>query len=455
VFAYTSPVVLEDGQRPAFFHFEMPVKIFQDLLEVDYGRMYVIDEDGFLIADSKTTYPNPLEVTTYEEYFPRAAATFPPGDLFRLLPEMRRQENGIDSYVHGGETHYAAFRTLETFDWLLVYELPESTMLGKGGFSVYDLELSVFFITLLVISGALISVFFISKRITEPVINLGIMTKKISEGALDTKINVKGDDEIHDLAESFNSMAGSLKRTIELEKKLAIAEQDVKNEKLAAIGALSARIAHDIRNPLSTMKTAVDLLQTNAITKEPKVRAQLERLERAVDAITFQVNSVLEFVRTRSLRLAKCSLREIISASLEDVQIPPGIAIETPQNDYELFCDSEKIGGVFSNLVLNAIQALGENGQIVIRMEEQEESIVVEVEDSGPGIPEEILPRLFDLVFTTKEEGTGLGLVSCKAAVEQHGGSIRAHNNPTTFVVTLPKQTSAVLSDSLGLEELS
>jgi signal transduction histidine kinase len=454
VFAYTSPVVLAGGVTPAFFHFEMPVEIFQELLKTDHGRMYVVDQQGFLIADSQTTYPNPKEASTYAEYFPAIEQAFPVGNHAPLLEEMRHSETGSASYRHAGNIQHVAFRKLQIFDWILVYEVPEAIMLGGGDFSVYDMQLSVSVITLLVILGALVSVFYISKRITDPVIELGYMTKKLSRGELDSKIVVKGDDEIHDLAESFNSMAESLKRTIELEKKLAVTEQNVKNEKLATIGSLSARIAHDIRNPLSVIRTAVELLQSSMAGNNPKANAQFVRLERAVDAMTFQVNSVLDFVRTRPLHMEVCSSKEIMAFCLDEVLIPSGVSVEVPEKDYELYCDREKISGVISNLILNAIQAMGGGGEITIRILPQSSSMVLEVEDSGPGVPEEVAPRIFDVVFTTKDDGTGLGLFSCKAAVEQHGGSIHMHNNPTTFVIELPTQSSAVPCADRGAEDI-
>ena len=118
------------------------------------------------------------------------------------------------------------------------------------------------------------------------------------------------------------------------------------------------------------------------------------------------------------------------AACLEWLLIPSGITIDIPKEDHELYCDPEKIGEVISNLVINAIQAVGEKGWITILVRVEKEKLVFEVADSGPGIPEEVLPRVFDVVFTTKEKGTGLGLFSCKTVVEQHGGTICVRNGP-------------------------
>ena len=95
---------------------------------------------------------------------------------------------------------------------------------------------------------------------------------------------------------------------------------------------------------------------------------------------------------------------------------------------------------VFGNLITNALQAIEDNGKISIRASEDANRIKIEVEDSGPGIEEENFEKIFDPLFTTKSGGTGLGLVSCRNIVTQHGGTITVKNNPTTFTITLPKK---------------
>ena len=98
---------------------------------------------------------------------------------------------------------------------------------------------------------------------------------------------------------------------------------------------------------------------------------------------------------------------------------------------------------VFGNILLNSIQALGEGGgQIYVRYAKKPDSVIIEMVDSGPGIPQECLAKIFDPLFTTKQKGTGLGLTSSKNIVEQHGGTISAKNTPTTFTIVLPQPQS-------------
>ena len=104
-----------------------------------------------------------------------------------------------------------------------------------------------------------------------------------------------------------------------------------------------------------------------------------------------------------------------------------------------LNCDAIKLEIVFGNILLNSIQAIADTqGQVYVRFAKKSDSVIMEVTDSGPGIPQEHIDRIFDPLFTTKQKGTGLGLTSCKNIVEQHGGKISAKNNPTTITVVLP-----------------
>jgi len=122
--------------------------------------------------------------------------------------------------------------------------------------------------------------------------------------------------------------------------------------------------------------------------------------------------------------------------------IPPNIKINLPKNNITLRCDPKKLEAVFTNLILNAIDAVGDSGVIDIKATENENDVQIEFQNSGPEIPKDDIPKIFDPLFTTKQVGTGLGLSSAKLIVEQHGGKINVRNNPTTFVITMPKEVN-------------
>jgi len=158
---------------------------------------------------------------------------------------------------------------------------------------------------------------------------------------------------------------------------------------------------------------------------------------------------VMDFVRTKPLDVNNLSLKNLISTSINSLVIPSEIKINLPENDHMITCDSTQIGTVFNNLIFNSIQAMENFGEINVTIFDNLENTVIEFQDSGPGIPEKNLETIFEPLFTTKQTGTGLGLVSCRTIVEQHGGTISAKNNPTTFTVMIPKIIKKVEKDCL------
>ena len=163
------------------------------------------------------------------------------------------------------------------------------------------------------------------------------------------------------------------------------------------------------------------------------------RLRRAMNRMSHQVDDVLDFVRTSDLKLEPYSVLDIINIVKDGITIPSDVKVTSDQEDVRINCDYRKIEAVFTNLLLNAIQAIENNGEVKIRIIDNADDVLVAFEDSGPGIEPEALSKIFDPLFTTKQLGTGLGLSICKNIVEQHGGSITVKNNPTTFLVRLPK----------------
>jgi len=217
-------------------------------------------------------------------------------------------------------------------------------------------------------------------------------------------------------------------------KKLAQAER------LSAIGELSARLAHDLRNPLTVLKGVVEIARARTNSGETRFSTkQIDMMERAISRMSNQIDDVLEFVKIQSLHTTKNSLLDSVGLSLAKINKPSNVKIHIPDKGVEFVYDSDKIEIVFDNLLNNSIQAINDDGEITIRFIDLENEVEIEVEDSGDGISDEIISKVFEPLFTTKKKGTGLGLASCKSIVEQHGGSISVRNNPTIFTIKLPK----------------
>jgi len=211
-------------------------------------------------------------------------------------------------------------------------------------------------------------------------------------------------------------------------------------ERLSAIGEMSARLAHDMRNPLSIIKNSIELIK---IKHSENLQSDLCRLfasiENASSRLVFQLDDVLNFVRSSPLDCTPNSLLEILESSLADIVLPDQILVQKPIADVTLFCDGEKIKAVFTNLIVNSVQAMENSGTIQIHFGETDSEVMFSVKDSGPGIPDSAIDKIFEPLFTTKSRGTGLGLPAVKMIIQQHQGTISVSNQPTTFLITIPK----------------
>jgi two-component system sensor histidine kinase HydH len=495
VFAYASPIVLGDGQKPAIFHFEMPMSIFQDLIKVQDGRMYVIDPKGLLVADSGHQFKTDNISLVPENYFPPVFAISDSDEFKNLVGEIKFKENGVGSYHKNGELHHVVYQKLSTFNWILVYEMPHSLVLS-GNDTLDNLKSAIMVVGITIILVALIAIFLISEKLSHPIRKL---IKACSEQNIHNPrpITVDAKDEIKDISDAINSMVAKISdnhkslemknqeilkqntelkseksKTEKLNSKLEDnmvkleetqyelkqqrdhlrdevrkkADELLKAERLSAIGQLAARIAHDLRNPLTIIQNTSRLLQVKSGKHlDSKDQEYLARLDRAVYRMTHQIEDVLDYVRISKLKKRDCSLSAMLQDVMGRIEVPSNITINISSSNSEAFCDPEKMEIVLVNLLLNAIQAI-ENKEGTVNVEMFDEPmgynfVVIKVIDSGPGIPQDDLQRIFEPLFTTKQTGTGLGLSSCKSIVDQHGGTISVSSivgKSTTFTIRIP-----------------
>jgi signal transduction histidine kinase len=166
---------------------------------------------------------------------------------------------------------------------------------------------------------------------------------------------------------------------------------------------------------------------------------QLALIEEEARKMYHQIEDVLNYVKLPPLKLQTYALHDILKKVIERIEMSDDITIHLPKNNPQIVCDIDKLEIVFVNLINNAIEAMNQSGTIVISSSESKNYVIIEIEDSGPGIDEAHFEKIFEPLFTTKTTGTGLGLASCKNIIERHKGSISAKNNPTTFTIKLPK----------------
>ena len=266
------------------------------------------------------------------------------------------------------------------------------------------------------------------------------MMKKLfdSEKKQSTELNTK-------LQENLNKITISEERLKQQREHLEIEIRDKTNkliqaERLSAIGEISARLAHDLRNPLTVIKGTVEIIKAKNKKIDTEFSSkQIEMMERAVSRMSNQIDEVLDFVKIQTLHATKNSLFETIGLSVTKIKKSADFSINVEGNNVQFVYDADKLEVVFDNVITNAVEAINEKGQIDIRVNDNSNEIVIEIEDSGTGVPDELLTKIFEPLFTTKQRGTGLGLASCKRIIEQHGGSINVKSKPSMFIIKLPK----------------
>ena len=276
---------------------------------------------------------------------------------------------------------------------------------------------------------SVITVLLVIRFVTIPIGKLCKATKSISIGEF-TKVDVNSiNSDVNDVLSAYNEMAKDLGK---------YKSKIIKQEKLSTIGELASRLAHDIKNPLTVIKVTLDIIKSKNGNLTAEEIKRFDRVDEAMYRITHQIDNVLDFIKGKQMKFIKHPIKKILDSVIIDLPKSNKINVEIISEDLEIDCDFEAIKVVLINLVINAIQAIDGEGKIKITSKLKGDKVIIQIEDSGPGISEEILENIFEPLYTTKQEGTGLGLASCKSIIEQHHGKISVKNNPTQFTIELP-----------------
>ena len=329
--------------------------------------------------------------------------------------------------------------------------------------------------------------FYVRRFIRRPVMALMLGVKRVAAGDLDHQIGVDSDTEIDELAIAFNQMTVDLKRarqeieewghslkhrvaerTAQLEKTQA---ELLQTQKLASMGKLAASVAHEINNPLMGILTFIRTFQgwiTSGAFPPKKFNEfsqDLEIMGKETMRISKIVRNLLAFARRSKLEKREQEINELIESSLQLLNHRLSLAeidiyLHLTPGLPKLYIDAGQIQQAVMNLILNAAEAMGDGGILTITsgLTKDERGITVKVEDSGTGIPPELMDKLFDPFFTTKEvgQGTGLGLPVAYGIVHRHGGSMNVKSEVgqgTEFEVVLPI-SSAPDETAAEVEEL-
>jgi signal transduction histidine kinase/Fe-S-cluster-containing hydrogenase component 2 len=225
----------------------------------------------------------------------------------------------------------------------------------------------------------------------------------------------------------------------------------IQSEKLASMGQLAAGIAHEVNNPLGVVLMYAHLL-ADEFAEDPRLQGDLSMIAEQADRCKRIVSGLLHFARQNKVIREPTNVRELVNQALRGIRAPEGITVETTHalSGEVAELDRDQVIQVLTNLVTNAIDAMGEEGTLTVRTEDEPETVRVIVADTGTGIPKETLAKIFDPFFTTKQIGfgTGLGLAVTYGIVKMHKGDITVTSNAdpdagptgTTFTILLPRR---------------
>ncbi|HEY4744046.1 MAG TPA: ATP-binding protein [Desulfuromonadaceae bacterium] len=301
------------------------------------------------------------------------------------------------------------------------------------------------------------------KFVKRPLDSIMDNMSRVERGDLSGRIDYQGTDEIGRLVSSFNSMVDRLDAAkIELEQ--LHFQQLERADRLASIGEMAAGIAHEIKNPLAGISAAVTIIKDDLASADPRydilneVLQQVQRLDKAV-------NDLLFFGKPSMPELAYIDINEVLDKTLKFASQHRGLLniekrLELAVGLPAVYADGKQMQQVFLNIILNAFQAMANGGTLTIATclsTRQERAFVqINVADTGPGIPPQILEKIFTPSFTTKAQGTGLGLPICSKLVHLHNGEIKVASddrNGTVFTVELPAYDVHEIDDTRSERE--
>ncbi|HET6373155.1 MAG TPA: ATP-binding protein [Candidatus Polarisedimenticolia bacterium] len=327
------------------------------------------------------------------------------------------------------------------------------------------LEWGFGFLTFLVIAVAILLTVMLVRKMVAPLRDLAGATKRVAEGNLDEAVPETTRDEIGQLARFFNQMILELRRSrrelemysADLENQVRLRTHEleeaqshlVQAEKMSAVGLLVSGVAHELNNPLAGVIGYSQLLMKS--DTDEKVRRGLEKINREAERCKKIVQNLQTFARKHKPQKDYIGINGILEGTLElrsyqlkvdNIKVISELDPDLPKT----MADFHQLQQVFLNIVINAHHAMastGAEGSLTLRSQHRDGMILVEIEDTGPGISPENIGRIFDPFFTTKEvgQGTGLGLSICYGIIQEHKGRISARNSSSggaVFTVELP-----------------
>jgi signal transduction histidine kinase len=290
----------------------------------------------------------------------------------------------------------------------------------------------------LILSGIIFTITIILVLEFSVLNRLGKLTRGVKKlGAADKQsklLKVSGNDEITLLTGSINSLLKEIQnQSLKLQK----------TERFSAIGELARQVGHDLRNPLTSINNAVYYLKRKGNTCTEKDRqTMLKIIETDIKRADKTISSLVDYSSEVFVDPQKCTTKELLSCAMAKVSVPSCIkVVDKVSDEHVLNVDKEKIEKVFTAVISNAVEAMSKEGTLQVESKQVDSNISISFTDTGAGIPEQLVPKVFSPLMTTKAQGIGFGLAISKRVVEAHGGTITFESQVgkgTTFTVTLP-----------------
>jgi signal transduction histidine kinase len=299
--------------------------------------------------------------------------------------------------------------------------------------------------TFIVFSFGILAAIYLARRYTKPIHQVVSAVKRVAAGDLSQTIHSDRLDEIGELTKNFNEMIVELRVQKELKERLARAEH------LSKIGQLASGIAHEIKNPLNLISLSIDHMKEKYAPQTDPHKKRFEALilniKDEIHRLKKLIDDFLNYGKPLVLCKQSFDVVQLLSQTISLVAVKAqeqGIEIEKRGlSEQQIFADPELIKTCFLNVILNAFQAMPEEGRVIIDVQQVcPKTLRIQFTDNGPGISEEALARVFEPYFTTKDVGIGLGLFITKRIIEQHHGAIRLmqaeQQSGTIAEITLP-----------------
>lgn len=359
-------------------------------------------------------------------------------------------------YVHSDEGRVIHARKAPFFHFVVPdFSIPDEPRLVRYKYNTADFQSALdkmrnrnMLITLSIFLISIGALMIVTTRFLKPIGSLKRSFEDVVDGNLETIVQPTTRDEIGDLTRAFNHMVDELKKNKEKEALLQ------RKERLASLGQLAAGVAHEIKNPLNAINLTIEHLNDKFIPAENKqARSYIDTVQNEILRLDKIVNNFLNYVRSEELHKQSVDVNsllvEVLNLYSREIAAA-GIELESNCDlSYLTAVDPERLKTAFGNLIINAIQAMPQGGRLTVVSDPKKG--IIEISDAGCGLSPESQNHVFDLFYTTKTNGTGLGLPTAYKIIKEHDGEMELKSQPekgTTVLIHLPISVSEEVQES-------